>query len=220
MAGRLGFRDAWQYEVAAMLSQIGCVTLSPDVLEKVYSSVPLSESEAEAFKSQYEVAGRLLARIPRLEQTAQMVGSQQNPTTHAVTANPADLGCVDTGVELLQIASEFDQRLIRGLTRDEALSEIRARQKHNLSLIATLQTAEVPEFEAQARMIEVRDLRFGMVLNCEVRAKNGLLLFGKGQEVTEALIERLKNFAVSMGVVQPFSVILPRASAREAKWVS
>jgi hypothetical protein len=80
----------------------------------------------------------------------------------------------------------------------------------NLDLIATLQAAEVPDFGTQARLVGMHELRCGMVINGEVRAKNGLLLFAKGQEVTEALIERLKNFAMSSGVVQPFSVIVPK----------
>ncbi|HXJ10895.1 MAG TPA: HD domain-containing phosphohydrolase [Candidatus Limnocylindrales bacterium] len=211
MAGQLGLPDPWQYEVAAMLSQIGCVTISPDVLERAYSGVQLSKSEADAFASQYEVAGKLLARIPRLEQVARIVGAQQKAMTQPVAAKTEILGCVDIGVELLQIASEFDQGLVRGLTRETALSEIRVRREHNLDLIATLQAAEVPDFGTQARLVGVHELRCGMVINGEVRAKNGLLLFAKGQEVTEALIERLKNFAMSSGVVQPFSVIVPQA---------
>ncbi|HXI43144.1 MAG TPA: hypothetical protein VNH83_24395, partial [Bryobacteraceae bacterium] len=66
----------------------------------------------------------------------------------------------------------------------------------NLDLIATLHAAEVPDFGTQARLVGAHELRCGMVINGEVRAKNGLLLFAKGQEVTEALIERLKNFAM------------------------
>src|SRR5262249_44747927 len=44
-APRLEVQDRWQMEVAAMLSQIGCVTLPPGVAEKVYHGAPLTPDE-------------------------------------------------------------------------------------------------------------------------------------------------------------------------------
>lgn len=215
MAEQLGLPDAWQYEVAAMLSQIGCVTISPEVLEKVYSGFPLSGSEAEAFSAQYSVAGRLLARIPRLEQVSSIVAAQHTWATVPVDVQPAALGVVDIGVQMLEIAGAFDQGLIRGLGRDGALSEIKSRRKFNLSLVATLRSVEVPEFGSQTRMVGLQELRRGMIIDGEIRGKNGILLYTKGQEVTDTLIERLRNFAVSTGVVQPISVLLPGTGSAE-----
>lgn len=43
----------------------------------------------------------------------------------------------------------------------------------------------------------------GMVLNQDVKAKNGILLASKGQDVTYSLKERLRNFAKTIGVEEP-----------------
>ena len=209
MTSQLGLPDAWQYEVAAMLSQIGSVTISPDVIEKVYSGFPLSNAESEAFASQYEVAGRLLARIPRLEEIARIVAAQHLPTGAA--ADCKTLGSMEIGVQMLQIASSFDQGLIRGLTREGILSEIKGQRQYCTQLIAAMRTAEIPQFAGQARSIKIHDLHCGMVIDGEVRSKNGILLYTKGQEVTETLIDRLKNFAGSMGIIEPISVLIPDA---------
>lgn len=211
MAGELGLPEPWQYEVAAMLSQIGCVTVPPDVLEKVYSGVTLSKSEAESFASHYQLGGKLLARIPRLEQVARMIANQQKPDGD-IDAKPQAAGTVAIGVQMLQIASEFDQGILRGLSRDTVMSEIRTRRPNNKDLVSALHTAQVPEFGTEVRMVGVRDLSSVMVINCEVYSKNGLLLLSKGQEVTESVIARMLSFADSVGVVQPFSVVIPRAS--------
>ena len=64
-------------------------------------------------------------------------------------------------------------------------------------------------------MVAVRDLSCAMVINCEVYSKNGLLLLSKGQEVTDSVIARMLSFANSVGVVQPFSVVIPQASSIE-----
>ena len=209
MTSKLGLPDAWQYEVAAMLSQIGSVTISQDVIDKVYSGFPLSSAEADAFASQYEVAGRLLKRIPRLEEVARIVAAQHLPTGVASDCNT--LGCMEIGVQMLQIASSFDQGLVRGLTRDRILSEIKAQRKYSTELISAMRTAEIPQFGGQARSMKVHDLLCGMVVDGDVRSKNGILLYTKGQEVTETLIDRLKNFAGTMGIVEPISVLVPDA---------
>ena len=61
-------------------------------------------------------------------------------------------------------------------------------------------------------MVGVHDLSTNMVINCEVYSKNGLLLLSKGQEVTDSVVARMLSFADSVGVVQPFSVVVPRTS--------
>jgi len=214
MAGELGLPEPWQYEVAAMLSQIGCVTVPPDILEKVYSGAPLSDSEAETFASHYQLGSRLLARIPRLEQVAEMIRCQQNPGGK-IAAKPGSAGTVAVGVDMLQIANEFDQGIIRGLARDKVMSEVRRRHPNNTDLVSALHTAQVPTFGTEVRMVGVRDLSSDMVINCEVYSKNGLLLLSKGQEVTDSVIGRMLSFANSVGVAQPFSVIIPRTSGIE-----
>ncbi len=214
MAGELGLPEAWQYEVAAMLSQIGCVTVPPDVLEKVYSGTPLSTSEAETFSLHYQLGGRLLARIPRLEQVAQMIGSQQNPDSE-ISSKPGSAGTVAIGGQMLQIANEFDQGIIRGVGRDAVVAEIRKRHPNNKDLISALQTAQVPMIGTEVRTVGVHDLSTNMVINCEVYSKNGLLLLSKGQEVTDSVVARMLSFADSVGVVQPFSVVIPRTTAQD-----
>ncbi len=175
MADELRLPEPWQYEVAAMLSQIGCVTVPPDVLEKVYSGARLSKSEAETFTSHYQLGGRLLARIPRLEQVAQMIGNQHGPDCESA-AMPGSSGTVAIGVQMLQIANEFDQGIVRGLGRDTVMSEIRRRHPNHKNLVSALHTAQVPALGTEVRMVGVRDLSSDMVINCEVYSKNGLLL--------------------------------------------
>jgi hypothetical protein len=35
IATKLAFPNVWQFEIAAMLSELGCVTLTPDLVEAV-----------------------------------------------------------------------------------------------------------------------------------------------------------------------------------------
>ena len=80
MAAQLHLPDVWQFELAAMLSQIGCVTLPPDVFDKVYAGQPLSKDEQQMFSDHPKVASNLLAKIPRLEAIACMIGMKMTTT--------------------------------------------------------------------------------------------------------------------------------------------
>ena len=46
-----------------------------------------------------------------------------------------------------------------------------------------------------------------MVLNADVTTPKGIVVVGKGREVTSALIERLLNFARGLGIVEPTEVL-------------
>ena len=59
-----------------MLSQVGCITLPPETLAKVYGGQPMSRKKAKLYESHPEVAGKLLGQIPRLEDVAGMVAGQ------------------------------------------------------------------------------------------------------------------------------------------------
>ncbi|MHC4294332.1 MAG: HD domain-containing phosphohydrolase, partial [Planctomycetota bacterium] len=79
IARQLGLHDTWKFEVAAMLSQIGCITLPPETLEKIFAGQELSGEEESMFASHPDVGGRLIVHIPRLEPIAHMIARQQEP---------------------------------------------------------------------------------------------------------------------------------------------
>ena len=60
------------------------------------------------------------------------------------------------------------------------------------------------------------DLRTGMVIDESLLDDTGVLLVASGQEVTEAMLLRLRSYA-SRGIVQePFRVRVPPSSGDEA----
>ena len=65
MTKTLKLDKAWQFELAALLSQIGCVTIPPDAMEKYFKGRPLSESEKEMFalvekRDEVEIGSQML----------------------------------------------------------------------------------------------------------------------------------------------------------------
>jgi response regulator RpfG family c-di-GMP phosphodiesterase len=207
MVRALELTNGWQYELAAMLSQIGCIALPPDILEKVDNSQPLSRQELEMFTGHPAVGRSLLANIPRLELISRMIEAQQD--RYVLSTGPSqhqDPGIL--GGQMLRVALDVDRLTSQGISLRSALMELRRRgDEHDPALLAALDRSEDSGRGSTVRSVSVQELAVGMVLGESIYAANGLLLVAKGQEVTRPLLERLRNFAVKIGIVEPFVVI-------------
>ncbi|MDB4915472.1 MAG: response regulator receiver [Gemmatimonadetes bacterium] len=67
LAAAMSVPDVWQVEVAALLSQLGAISLSPATVEKMNRGDTLSATETEQAKGLPGVARQLISQIPRLE---------------------------------------------------------------------------------------------------------------------------------------------------------
>jgi len=210
IATHLALPDMWQYELAALLSPLGCVTLPVETLEKVYAGQPLSAEEQQLFSTHPAVGSNLLRPIPRLETVAAMIARQHDPWDKPRNLRETHQeGPVILGAQLLQIALDFDQRLTRGLSYQRAIAEM-LQQPHlyESRLVAPLKTLEVVEAETIMRVVGVRDLFPSMVLAEDIRTKTGGLVLAKGHEVTSVLIERLRSYGKRVDIVEPFRVLV------------
>ncbi len=208
LASALGVPQRWEWGLAAYVSQIGCVALPKDILSKVEAAQALSEEETRLYESHPEVAGRLLAAIPRLEDIAAIVTAQFGPLVLA--GKPEHFREWDVrsiGQLLLRTAFEFDRLISRGMNLETAVETLGA-SKLGLPQ-AVLRAVASLAITAQTRMvrqIRVKDLALGMVLDEDLLSPKGIRLVPAGQEVTRTLIMRLSSIADGVGVVEPFRV--------------
>ncbi len=207
IADTLNLPDRWQYELAAMLSQIGHITIPRDTFVKLEKQEALSAAEQAILSSQSEVARELLAQVPRFESIAQMVAEQNTPWSEDL--GPLDL--VKTGAQLLRIASDCDQQVMHGVAFAKVLSEMAASPNYCSPFVAALQQLQMEEVHNETRWLTLSQLKPRMIVTAGVYSQNGFLLLGKGQEVTHAAIARLNSFASVFGIMEPISVIVAEA---------
>jgi response regulator RpfG family c-di-GMP phosphodiesterase len=217
MAERLTLTARWQFEVAAMLSQIGSVTVPPEVMDKYHHMERLTPEETRILATQSRVGYDLLARIPRMEVVAQMVAGQDAAWAHATgTPNAATVGS-----HLLRVARDFDEQMTRGAEADTALAAMLRSREYNPEFVAALREVHVEESQRTLRSVTVVQLKTHMIVHQDVCCRNGLLLLAKGQEVTASALVRLKSFAQTVGVVEPIRVVgqwvAPAEEAGEAR---
>ena len=215
MIDQLGIALGWQFEAAAMLSQIGCVTLPLGTLDKVFSGEPLSDDEARLFALHPEVARSLLMKIPRLDAIAEMMRLQQAPYCPAPTDSEQQ-AVIDLGAQMLRLATDFDQWVARGLSHQESLEEIRCHgEVYNPRLVLAMQAMQPPQDMMESVSCSLGELRPPMVVDEDIRARNGFLLIARGEQITYPGLERLRTVAAEVGVVEPIQVLVPKQPGSE-----
>ncbi len=203
MVEELGEEEPWQYNLAAMLAPIGCITLPTDVVARAYAGGKLSAVE-EAMVKKHPEAGRiLLERIPRLHNVAAMVAHQYGPLPRDAPTEVAK------GSAMLRLANEIQSKLRRGIDLGQAITEAKEKKVHPHQLLDALGSYREEELGGE-RIINVADLKAGMVVLEDVCAANDSVLIAKGRVVDEMLIRRLENFANGIGVREPFKVQLAK----------
>ena len=205
-AMRLG--NPWQYEVAAMMSQLGCVTLPPETIQGVYSGQKLSDAEQALYDAHPKVAYDLLSKIPRMEPIARMINYHDQPEDLA--PGDAHKSDIRQGAEILRFILAYDKLIQKGKSRTEAAHTL-SRQAQELSpaFFQALVSLDPNAEEGEIRKCRIQDLVPGMIIQQEIRTPDGTLLVSKGQEVTAPLLLKLRNLQLSRAIVPEVAVSEP-----------
>src|SRR3990172_4411991 len=117
---------AWQMEIAAMLSQLGCITTPEDILAKVYSGTNLSEKELQVFQTHPKIGCDLIVNIPRLETVAAVIAYQEkNFDGSGVPCDTKRGEEIPLGARILKLALDFDSLVTSGRMHAAAGGAIR-----------------------------------------------------------------------------------------------
>jgi DNA-binding response OmpR family regulator len=209
---RMGIQYAWQYELAATLCLVGCITLPDDVFDRAYCREGLSPDEDRMFRVHPERAASLLSKIPRLEVVAEMIRGQ-----HRSEPNSSATGQAALGAQMLHLALELDRRIYRGATASSALAEIRLSGRFDARMLDALKGYSPAPAEFEVRRLPIRDLRAGMVLETDIRRQDGnFVILKQGAILTDTWIERLENFAGARGASGLVVVRIPMSRSPRA----
>jgi len=193
LADQLALRERWQLEVAAMLSQLGCVSLPDDTLAKVHDGRPLSSDEKEMVARVPAFTEQLLAHIPRLDEVRAILAAYRRPCSGEAGDDRARV--VQRGAAVLRVADDFDERISRGSSVQVAVDTLRGRiGVYDPEVLAALAAIVGGDVSVDIREVTVAGLQSGMVLAEDVRSTGGTLLLPRGAEITASVIQRMRNY--------------------------
>jgi response regulator RpfG family c-di-GMP phosphodiesterase len=212
-AESLRVEQTWEMELAAMLSRIGYVTIPPVVQQKQRLGL-LASSESEMLQRVPEIGAGLLAQIPRLETVSQIIRYQEKRFDGS--GFPADAVAgedIPIGARILKVMRDLVELEGKGQTQALALKQMKKRtgwyDPKVLDSACACFDIYLPEGETNqkaALLVRVGELRVGHVLISAVQATDGSLLVPAGTPVTPMVMERIRNFARLVPIVEPLRV--------------
>ena len=203
--------SSWCFEAAAMLSQLGCIMLDPELIQAAYVGTHLSAENRLRFEGHPGAARDLLANVRRLEAVAWIIGQQltrdapQNPP--AVPELPAAV--LVFGAKMLRAAVAFDNLRMKGIPNDEAVLRLRYRSEFDRELVDAFADMKSEESQMELRKIPISALTVGMTLQQNIRNHAGVLVVAKGQEVTGPLLIRLEHFLLARLIDHEIMALVP-----------
>jgi response regulator RpfG family c-di-GMP phosphodiesterase len=210
LAGALEIKGFWQLEAAAMLSQIGFISLPIELVEKLYYGKRLTPEEKILAEGAPQVAQNLLGRIPRMEPVLEILSAIRKGS--ALTD-----ATLKQGASILRLLLDYDAEVVQGHPIGSAIQKLRAQQdRHDPKMINALESlvgaAVAPQELCEMTVDRVRP---GMVFVDDLYTHVGTLLVPKGFEVTEAFLERARNFGPGILQEKVRVMAAPRADAKE-----
>lgn len=208
LAHRLGRVDGWRFELAACLNMIGCVGLPEETLNRALAGAALDEQEARAFAEHPQSAHRLLKKIPRFEEAAEMLRLQaDSPEPGPVSPD------VELGARMLRVARGVEQLVSQGASEQEAATKLLpTAQPDDAALLKLLGEFRSVAVSGELKELKVSQLTAAMALEDDVKTKTGVVVVPGGKQLTLLLLERLFRFSRAGVLIEPVRVRVPTGS--------
>lgn len=213
MASDLNLKGLWRFELAAMLSQIGCVALPGELLDKLYNGDILTEDEQLRFQEHPRIATALLSNVPRLETVSKIISRQFEDVPPIEDREDfRDQAIVDVGRQLLKTALDYDRLCITGHTPEAAIARMNEKWMGIAPVLMQSLAAVlgVEQKEHNRRLITVGDILPGMIIDEDVFSESGMLLAVCGTELSVNMSQFLIHFGLKNNIREPFGVLVPQ----------
>ena len=215
LAKALNFERIWELELAAMLSQIGILTVPPDILVRSRVGDPLTGVEKDMLARVPEIGRRLLMNIPRLDSVAAMIYYQNKHFDGS--GFPVDSVSgekIPLGARMLKVIADLNDLDRDGNRLIHALEELGKRGGYYDPKIlkATCdcfapRMGEETDSNRDTVAISSKDLGWGQELAADIETTHGVLVLPAGNKIYRSNLERLRNLARLEVLQEPILIV-------------
>ncbi len=210
----LGMSTTWQFEMAALLADIGLVSVPPLILRKLEQGAELAAREKAMIEKSPRIGHDLLVKIPRLEPVAKMVLYQGKDYDGAGFPGDDVAGQnIPLGARMLRILHDRVLLEAEGVVKQRAFEAMKARKGAYDPLLldkcfqcfeAFLENAI--STDRPVLSLAVHELQPGQILVSDVKTMSDILLVAAGNRLTEIMINRLNNYSTFDTIKEPVYV--------------
>ncbi|MBF0462597.1 MAG: response regulator [Magnetococcales bacterium] len=205
---QIGRPDAWQFELSAILSQLGCITLPTNVLQNFQRGIIASAENQERYEHYPELSAKLVSHIPRLEEIAQMVKTHLTPPCAPFLGDLQTRPAAVLGAQILKLTIDYDTQKLYGISSVMAIRRFRRdRRDYDPLLVTILESVVMTEKEEQEVMLH--GLRVGMVLAADMVDREGGCVMRQGTELTVSILNLIHSLNRESTIQQPILVLVP-----------
>lgn len=210
----LGMPATWTYEMAALLADIGLVSVPPLILRKLEQGVELAAREKAMIEKSPRIGHDLLVNIPRLEPVAKIVLYQtKNYDGSGYPSDNIARENIPLGARMLKILHDRVLLEAEGIVKKRAYDAMKTRTgvydpimldncfKCFEAFLENSISADKPVLSLQTH-----ELQPGQVLVSDVKTTGDVLLVAAGNRLTEIMINRLNNYSTFDSIKEPIYV--------------
>jgi hypothetical protein len=204
--------DSWEVDVAAVLSQLGCVAVPESVIAAAQRGAHLSPDDSRLLATVPTVTRHLLQSIPRLERILDIIAYIEKAFADPARPSREWTGKeIPLGARLLKVVIDYDTLVARGVPARQALAHLQSRAGcYDPDILSALEARLIQASEPEVREVPVADLVCGMILGENVYSDTGVLLLGSGNPITEPLKRRLLSAMDRGQSARRIRVLVPR----------
>lgn len=198
LAQRMRLDSTWELEAAAMLCELGLLTQSDSVIQKIVRHDAMTQAEETESHAQAGIGANLVRKVPRLEPVADAILYQYR--NYDGTGYPEDSALagddIPVGARMLRVLKDLRRSVETGRDRNAVLDEMRHQARtYDHRIVDALRAAGTPQPLTQTLTISVFSLQNGSILAEDVFGRSGSLIMREGQEISPYLAEKLHHFA-------------------------
>ena len=206
LAGYVGqhlkLKQTLYLDLAAMLGQLGCITLPESVLLKVFTGEELTAEEQQIYDMHPSVTAGMLSQIPRMETVSQIILHQND----RLDKNPT----MSVESRVLKACLDYDSLIQQKTDKMDAIAILRGMEGiYDSKVLDVLEKGTAGEDGYVRREIELEDLKKGMILDEGLWSEDEVHLVAEGTEITETAIIRISNFSRAKKLPPRIRVLVP-----------
>lgn len=208
---RLNIEDQWVVEISALLSQIGCIGVPGEIIEKINQGKKLSANEKEIFYSHPNIGLELIDKIPRLEEIKKSLEYQNRRYDGSDNTENKYLSgdSIPIMARVLKVINDYD---IYSRYSNDNIKILDIMHKdigaYDPDVLFSLEAAlKGIEESLVLKSMNIPALQKGMIVAEDIKDMSGKLLMAKGSEISEAIIFRLINYSKIDKIVEPIKVL-------------
>ncbi|MHC4989272.1 MAG: response regulator [Planctomycetota bacterium] len=180
------------FELAAVLSQFAPAALPQALQEKCSLGDKLSTGETEEIEQSVELVATMLKSIPRLESVAEMI-THHKLTLKRIGNKPFDeIETSQQGGMILNLLQQYDQLSLKGGLSDDIVKALRKEGDFPEALYQSLQSIDKAVGSLESRCYSLDELVSGMILDEDIRDRDGRVLLKQGVKLSCAIVQALK----------------------------